>query len=132
VSNVIDFLERLGRNARLRDAEPVELEQAMSDAQLEPTVRTAILDGDQETLERLLGANRNVCCLVAPAREDEEEEEETEDDDLDDDDDDDEEEEEDEDEEHEDEDDEDLDDEDDEEESVKSRNRAVRRVATAS
>jgi len=125
VSNVIDILERLGRNALLRHAAPSELERALADTPLEPALRAAILGGDQESLERLLGANSNVCCLVAPGREDEEEGE-TEDDDLDEDED------EDEDEDDEDEEeDEDLDDEDDEEENVKSRNRAVRRVASA-
>lgn len=77
MSNVIDFLERLGTDAHLRNASDVELEQALVNAQIDPTVREAILAGDQKRLERLLGATTNVCCVVyAPMREDDDEESE--------------------------------------------------------
>jgi hypothetical protein len=77
MSNVIDFLERLGTDAHLRNASDVELEQALVNAQIDPAVREAILAGDQRRLESLLGATTNVCCVVyAPIREDDDEESE--------------------------------------------------------
>jgi hypothetical protein len=84
MSNVIDFLERLGRDAQLRHADDRELEQVMINAQIDPAVRAAILVRDQSQLEALLGAHANVCCMIAtPAQEqhDEEEEEQKQDDD---------------------------------------------------
>jgi len=77
VSNVIDFLERLGQDAQLRDATGEEIEAALLNAGIEPGLRAAILEGDQRALEALLGADTNVCCVVY--KEDEEEEEEHED-----------------------------------------------------
>jgi hypothetical protein len=74
VSNVIDFLERLGQDAQLRDATGEEIEVALLNAGIEPDLRAAILEGDQRALEALLGADSNVCCVVY--KEDEEEEEE--------------------------------------------------------
>ena len=77
MSNVIDFLERLGTDAKLRNASDVELEQALVSAQIDPEVRAAILAGDQQRLESLLGATTNVCCVVyAPMREDDDEQSE--------------------------------------------------------
>lgn len=77
MSNVIDFLERLGQDAQLHDATGDEIEAALLNAGIEPRLRTAILEGDQRALEALLGADTNVCCVVY--KEDEEEEEEHED-----------------------------------------------------
>ena len=77
MSNVIDFLERLGKDAQLRHASDQELERALIDAHIDPAVREAILLRDQRQLEILLGANPNVCCMIiAPAREEDEEEDE--------------------------------------------------------
>jgi hypothetical protein len=77
MSNVIDFLECLGKDAQLRHASDPELEQALIRAQIDPAVREAILLRDQRRLESLLGATANVCCAIyAPVREDEPEEEE--------------------------------------------------------
>lgn len=71
MSNVIDFLERLGKDARLSRASDATLERALADAQIDPAVGEAILLRDQRRLEDLLGANSNVCCMIiAPARED--------------------------------------------------------------
>jgi hypothetical protein len=76
MSNVIDFLERLGQDATLRRASNAELEQALIGAQIDPAIREAILLRDQRRLESLLGANPNVCCMIiAPAREEDDEEE---------------------------------------------------------
>lgn len=76
MSNVIDFLERLGNDAQLRHASEVEIERAMTRAAIDPAVREAILAGDQRRLEALLGATPNVCCMIySPAREDDDESE---------------------------------------------------------
>jgi hypothetical protein len=101
VSNVIDFLERFGQDADLRHAPSDALAEALKSAGIDPELRAAILANDQRTLEALLGADTNVCCMTH--KEDEEEEPEEEED-------------EDEDEDEDDEDDEDEDDEDDEDE----------------
>jgi hypothetical protein len=74
MSNVIDFLERLGQDAQLSRASAAELEQAMTRACIDPAVQAAILLRDQQQLETLLGADANVCCMIiAPAREQDEE-----------------------------------------------------------
>jgi hypothetical protein len=76
MSNVIDFLERLGNDAQLNRASDALLEQALNEAQIDPAVREAILLRDQRQLETLLGADSNVCCMIiAPAREDDASEE---------------------------------------------------------
>ena len=70
MSNVIDFLERLGNDAQLRHASDSALEQALINAQIDPAVREAILLRDQRRLESLLGATTNVCCVIyAPMHE---------------------------------------------------------------
>ena len=74
MSNVIDLLERLGKDAQLRNASDGELEQEMIRAQIDPAVRNAILLRDQRRLEELLGADANVCCMIfVPAQEEPEE-----------------------------------------------------------
>jgi hypothetical protein len=141
VSNVIDFLQRLGQDADLRRAPRTALELALAETGIDPALREALLRADQRKLESLLGADTNVCAMSPGKKEDDEEEEDDEDfdddedededeeDDEDDFEDDDEDEEDDED-EDEDEDDEDEDDEDEEEEnSLTPRRSTVRRVA---
>lgn len=80
--DVIEFLDHLGRNARLRHAAPAELERAIAAAGIDPELRSALLADDPLRLGELLGAQPNVCCLVVkpdPAEPDEEEEEDEED-----------------------------------------------------
>ena len=122
MSNVIDFLERFGQDADLRHAPSDALAEALKSAGIDPELRAAILGNDQRTLEALLGADTNVCCMTHKEDEEEEpEEEEDEDEDEDEDFD-----------EDDDEDDEDEDDEDEDEEEaeldsvVTSRRRADR------
>lgn len=74
MSNVIDFLERLGQDPELRNATGDEIEAALCEAGIEPGLRQAILGDDRLALEKLLGADGNVCCVVF--KEDEEEEKE--------------------------------------------------------
>lgn len=73
MSNVIDFLESLGQDAKLRHASREEMEQALLNAQIEPELRAAILDSDQARLEALLGATANVCCMIHAPEDDEDE-----------------------------------------------------------
>lgn len=84
MTNVIDFLESLGRDARLRHATGDELNDALTGAQITPALRTALFGEDQRQIEILLGATTNVCCLIHTPEDDEAE---TEDDDAADDDD---------------------------------------------
>jgi hypothetical protein len=80
--DAVDFLEQLGRNARLHRAPTAELEQALAAALIDPELRSALLSDDALRLGELLGAQPNICCLVEKPdqEEDEEEEEEPEDD----------------------------------------------------
>lgn len=77
MSNVIDFLERLGQDAHLRDASQEDLELALASARIDPELQAAILAKDQEQLEVLLGSV-NVCCMVNPGKEDDDEEDDAE------------------------------------------------------
>ncbi len=77
MSNVIDFLERLGRDADLQQASGDIWEEALRSAGIDPALRAAILGNDRQALEALVGAPGVVCCIVY--KEDEEEEEEQED-----------------------------------------------------
>jgi len=81
MSDLVDFLERMGGDAHLRLATGPGLEEALERAGIEPTVRSAVLAGDQFRLESLIGASRNVCNLInLPDEEEEEDEEEDEED----------------------------------------------------
>ena len=80
VSNVINFLERFGADADLRHASDEAVNEALRAAGVDPAVRLAIVGKDQGELERLLGADTNVCWMVyAPVDVEEDDEEEEED-----------------------------------------------------
>ena len=131
MSNVIDFLQRLGQDADLRHAPRAALELALGEADIDPALREALLGADQRKLESLLGADTNVCAMIAPGKkEEDEEEDEDEEDDEDEDDDEDEfeDDEDDEDEDDEDEDDDDEDEDEEEENSLTPRRSTVRRA----
>jgi hypothetical protein len=79
MTDPIDFLEQLGRNARLRHAPTAELERVLAASGIAPELRSALLSDDAMRLGELLGAQQSVCCLIVkpdPERPDEEEEEE--------------------------------------------------------
>jgi hypothetical protein len=79
MTDAIDFLEQLGRNARLRHASATELERMLAASALEPSLRSALLANDAVRLGELLGAQPSVCCLIEkPDQEDDDEEEEEE------------------------------------------------------
>jgi hypothetical protein len=65
MSNVVDFLEMIGQDARLRHASQDEMKLALVDVQMDADLRAAILAKDQLQLETLLGAS-NTCCVVFP------------------------------------------------------------------
>jgi hypothetical protein len=89
MSNVIDFLERMGQDAKLRYAVGEEFETALAAADVDPAARAALVNEDRSRLEALLGASANVCSMVHRPEEPDEGESVEEDDDADDDDDDD-------------------------------------------
>jgi len=79
MTDAIDFLEQLGRNARLRHAPAAELEQVLAASGIAPELRSALLTDDMPRLGALLGAQPTICCLIVkpdPAQPDEEEDEE--------------------------------------------------------
>jgi len=64
MTDIIDFLERMGRDAGLRGATSTELSAALAEVQVDPSLRKAVLAGDRSTLELILGAHPNVCCVT--------------------------------------------------------------------
>lgn len=64
MADIIEFLERMGRDAQLRHASAAVLEQAMRDAQMSPRARAALMHGDRADIEAVTGADSNVCCVV--------------------------------------------------------------------
>lgn len=82
MTDAIDFLEQLGRNATLRHAPTAELERMLAASGLDPQLRSALLTDNVPRLQELLGAQPSVCCLIEkPDQEDDEEEEEEHEDD---------------------------------------------------
>ncbi|OOG38139.1 hypothetical protein B0E51_14915 [Rhodanobacter sp. C05] len=72
MSNVIDFLERMGQDAKLRHASQNEVELALASEQIDPELHAAILAKDQRWIEGLLGQG-NVCCMLMPSKEEDDE-----------------------------------------------------------
>ena len=75
MSDVIDFIERLGQDSALRYASAQAVDRVLSEAQVSPEMRVALAGRDQRLLESLLGATTNVCCVVhAPLGEEDKDE----------------------------------------------------------
>ena len=72
MSNIIDFLEKMGRDAQLRHASKSEVELALANAHINPELQTAILAQDQPQLEALLRAGINCCYFLANDGQDDE------------------------------------------------------------
>ena len=72
MSNVIDVLEQLGRDARWRYATGDAVATALIQAGIEPPLQAAILGEDRALVESLVGASPNVCCMVNHPEDDEE------------------------------------------------------------
>lgn len=89
MSRVVDFLEKMGSDARWRGASPDQIELALAHAEIEAPMSAAILAKDASALQILLGQGNHISMQVpAPTPldvppkpqqpEPEEEEEETE------------------------------------------------------
>ncbi|WP_426270120.1 hypothetical protein ACN9MB_20635 [Dyella kyungheensis] len=78
MSDVIEFLEKLGSDARLFQAARETVALALADAQVEAAAGEAILARNVEELQALLKVVPLHCFQSAPKREGEEEEEEQE------------------------------------------------------
>jgi len=75
MSDVVEFLERMGQDARLSRTSGNELEHVVASAGLDSILQNAILSKDSSTLEALLGIAVH-CAMLAPAEEQEEQEDE--------------------------------------------------------
>jgi hypothetical protein len=76
MSNVISFLESVGKDAALRHAGKDEMKLALAQTEIEPQLQAAIASGDQARMEALLGAKTNVVCAIMPGKEEDDEGEE--------------------------------------------------------
>lgn len=65
MSNVIDFLEMIGQDARMRHAPRDEMKLALASMQIDSDLRVAVLAKDKRQLEALIGAG-NVYCMQFP------------------------------------------------------------------
>lgn len=65
LSDIIDFMERMGGDAQLSQASTDELAWALSAADISPELQSAVLAKDAQELGVLLGT-KPVCVLVAP------------------------------------------------------------------
>ena len=67
MSNGLNFLENIGRSARLRHASTEQLQLAMRGQQIAPAMQAAILNQDRAQVEMLLDArNKIYCALMTP------------------------------------------------------------------
>lgn len=72
---IIDLLEKIGSDARLRETGFPDLDRRLSLLKdVGPYILSAIASADRTEIARLLGHNGKVCCLIAPAMDDEEDE----------------------------------------------------------
>ncbi len=67
MSNVIRFLETLGREVGAGAAQSPEFTAAAAGLDLDPPVRDALLAGDTAALARLLGGRPNLMILLVPS-----------------------------------------------------------------
>ena len=73
MTEIIDFLQKLGQDAQLRHAGYGEIRAALAAARIDKVAADAILAGDERTLAQYLAAPSEVCCLIfVPRRENEE------------------------------------------------------------
>lgn len=67
MSNVIQFLERLGRDAPIGDGSAEAYANAVGRLDIDSDLREALLRKDRDALNRLLGARHNVMLVLVPA-----------------------------------------------------------------
>lgn|GEM_PF-4561305 len=68
VSNVIGFIEKVGRNAALRHATRAQLLQAMRDEDLSATHREALLGADVSSIDSLIDIRGKMYCSQFPVK----------------------------------------------------------------
>jgi hypothetical protein len=73
MSDVIDFLEKMGQDAQLRHGSQSEVELALTSAEIAPELQAAILANDQAHLETLLG-QAPLCVAYMPSEEEQDDE----------------------------------------------------------
>lgn len=71
MSDVIDFLEKMGKDAQLRRASPEEVESALDDAQIDAPLSSAILARDISELYDLLKLQPMFATQMEPGEEEE-------------------------------------------------------------
>jgi hypothetical protein len=64
----------MGRSSRLQSLSSEQLAQELAQAGIEPAVQAAIVQQRPRQLEELIGATRNVCCMVHAPQDEEPEE----------------------------------------------------------
>ena len=62
MKNVIELLEKMGKNVSMLNA--AKLEQAIADAGLTPELAAAVNAGDVDQVEMLLGKNGRIFCEI--------------------------------------------------------------------
>lgn len=77
MSSVIDFLEKMGKDAQLRHASQDEVALALEEAHIEASLGAAIIAKSTSELYALLHQGPLFCVQSAPGKEEEEEEEES-------------------------------------------------------
>lgn len=77
MQEVIDFLEKMGSKASLRDASQEDMEIALNETNIEEPIRTVILNKDVNRLQVLLHQLPAFGSMIPSAPDEEEEEEET-------------------------------------------------------
>jgi hypothetical protein len=70
--DVIDFLESVGQDAQWRHADTEALGIVLTEAQIDPDLRAAILARDGRDLSFMLGKS-HFCCYINPGKEEDEE-----------------------------------------------------------
>lgn len=64
MSSVIDFLEKMGSDARWRDASPDQIELALAHAEIDGPIGAAILAKNADAVQTLLGQGKQMSMLV--------------------------------------------------------------------
>jgi hypothetical protein len=67
MSKIISLLEKMGQNAEFRYANAEQLAALMADT--DPALIDAVIAGDQQALEAILGARSKIVCMIYPVDE---------------------------------------------------------------
>ena len=67
MNNVIAFLDRMGRDPSLAKLPAEDFATALEGAGLDDAPRQALLDGDADALNGLLGGRHKMMCMLFPA-----------------------------------------------------------------